>query len=428
MQRRRTRRLCSAAVCAALVVAMASPSIAGQGAVEKDAGIAARDRANKAAVADVQRDLAESSEDMVQAAADLRAAEKSLAKARRTASAARLELREARRRQAATALLRRTTQTELMIATQRAEASALRVDEQRERLGRVARAAYQQGGTMGTVTAILEADSAADFTERLVAFDQVVTAQRSVLAELQDAERTTQDEAHVFESVRDRVAAAHEQALVDAEAVEELLRAAAAAELEVQQLVSVQRKALAKAVAAQAEDERRLLELRGESNRLTQQLAEQAQALLGAAGGRAGSSYPVRAGAMTWPVFGPVTSPYGMRVHPVTGVHKLHTGTDFGVACGTPIVAARAGSVIAAGFNRAYGWRTVVSHGVVDGALLTTTYNHQTGVEVEVGQEVKAGEVIGSVGSTGYSTGCHLHFELIINSDVVDPLPWLAAA
>jgi murein DD-endopeptidase MepM/ murein hydrolase activator NlpD len=122
-----------------------------------------------------------------------------------------------------------------------------------------------------------------------------------------------------------------------------------------------------------------------------------------------------------------VTSPFGMRVHPITGVRKLHTGTDFGVACGTPIKAARSGTVLIAEFNRAYGWRTVISHGVVGGVLLTTTYNHQTALGVATGQAVSTGEVIGQVGTTGYSTGCHLHFELLVNSGLVDPLPWLMA-
>jgi murein DD-endopeptidase MepM/ murein hydrolase activator NlpD len=115
-----------------------------------------------------------------------------------------------------------------------------------------------------------------------------------------------------------------------------------------------------------------------------------------------------------------------MRVHPITGVRKLHTGTDLGIPCGTPVHAAREGTVIAAGFNIAYGNRTVISHGVVDGALLTTTYNHQSQIDVSVGQQVAAGQPIGLSGTTGYSTGCHLHFELLVNADYVDPVPWLA--
>lgn len=423
MQRRKVRDVCCAAVSAAaisagLLVGMAAPSIGDQGAGKP---------ADDAVLAEVRSELSQSSEAMVRAAADLRRAQKGLSAARSRASKARAQLVEAREREEAAAQSRRTAQAELMLATQSAEESAVRVDEQRARLGQVARAAYQQGGAMGTVAVLLEADSPTDFTERLVAFDQVVSTQRAVLSELRAAERTTKNMTYDFERVRDELAARHQKAEAQADAVAELVNEMDAAELEVRRLVEVQKAALAAAMAARAEDERRLLELQGESDRLTELLRDQAQALLGEGGARAGASYPVRPKVLTWPLRGPVTSPFGMRVHPVTGVHKLHTGTDFGVGCGLPIAAARGGDVIAAGFNRAYGWRTVISHGVVDGALLTTTYNHQSLVAVGVGQKVKAGDVIGTVGTTGYSTGCHLHFELIINGDMVDPLPWLAA-
>jgi murein DD-endopeptidase MepM/ murein hydrolase activator NlpD len=131
------------------------------------------------------------------------------------------------------------------------------------------------------------------------------------------------------------------------------------------------------------------------------------------------------AGTLGWPARGPITSPFGMRVHPITGVYKLHTGTDFGIPCGTPVHAALPGTVIDAGWDTAYGWRTVITHGVVDGAVLTTTYNHQSQLGVAVGDQIAEGQVIGLSGTTGFSTGCHLHFELYVNSTVVDSEPWL---
>lgn len=418
MQRARLWRLWCAAVCAAAVLGVAAPSVADENA-KKPAG--------DAALADLRHELAESSEAMVRAAHDLRRARRALSEARQAVRDARGQLAQARRRQQAAADRRLVAQSALLEAMREAEASTQRVTAQRIQFGRAARAAYQQGGSFGSVAVLLEADSPTEFTERLVTLDQVVTAQRNMLTDLQAAERTTKIVTYDFVKIRDDLAAAQEQAEVDADAIERLVARNTAAEEEVQRLVAVQEGALAAAMAARVEDERRLLELKGESDRLTSLLAAQAQALLGADGARQGQSYRVQARVLQMPVVAPVTSPFGMRVHPVTGVHKLHTGTDFGVACGKPIATARGGEVIAAGFNRAYGWRTVVSHGVVAGALLTTTYNHQESIGVEVGQRVKAGDIIGKVGTTGYSTGCHLHFELIINSDVVDPLPWLLA-
>jgi murein DD-endopeptidase MepM/ murein hydrolase activator NlpD len=374
----------------------------------------------------VRRELAESTEAMVQAAAALRRAETELPGARRAAADARNQLAAAQRRVEAASVRHGAAQTQLMLATRDAEDSAALVETQRVRIGRLARAAYQRGGAMGDVSLLLEARSPAEFTERLVALQTVLSSQRSALSDLQDVQTDAGRQTGTLEQIRDEVAASHEQAQLELRAVAEIAERARQAEESVRSLVTQQRSALAAALAARAEDEQRMAGLHAESSRLSVLLAQRARELLGAAGAIPGASTPVQPGVLIRPVGGPVTSPFGMRVHPITGVTKLHTGTDFGAACGTPIRAARAGTVLAAEFNTAYGWRTVIIHGVVGGVLLTTTYNHQQYLGVDPGQQVQAGEVIGNVGTTGYSTGCHLHFELIVNSDVVDPLPWIA--
>jgi murein DD-endopeptidase MepM/ murein hydrolase activator NlpD len=374
----------------------------------------------------VRRDLAESSQAMLDAATALHRAESALPAARRAAASARHQLAVAQRREEAASARRGTAQTRLMLATLDAEDTAALVETQRARIGRLARAAYQRGGAMGDVSMLLEARSPADFAERLVALQTVVSSQRAALADLQSVQTDAGREAGSLEHIRDEVAAAHEQAQAQLRSVAQTALRAQQAEASVKSLVSQQRSALAAARAARAEDESRMAGLHAESSRLSVLLGQRARALLGAAGGIPGSSTPVQPGVLSRPVAGPVTSPFGMRVHPITGVTKLHTGTDFGVACGTPIHAARAGTVLAAEFNTAYGWRTVITHGVVGGVLLTTTYNHQQYLGVDPGQQVQVGQVIGHVGTTGYSTGCHLHFELIVNSDVVDPMPWIS--
>jgi len=106
----------------------------------------------------------------------------------------------------------------------------------------------------------------------------------------------------------------------------------------------------------------------GSQTSLQSQLGAQARQLLGAAGARPGSSFAPVPGTLAWPAHGPITSPFGMRVHPVTGVLKLHTGTDLGIACGTEIHAAREGTVLSAGFDTAYGFRTVVTAALRFGA------------------------------------------------------------
>ncbi len=123
------------------------------------------------------------------------------------------------------------------------------------------------------------------------------------------------------------------------------------------------------------------------------------------------------AGDLARPLAGPVTSPFGMRVHPVTGVRKLHDGTDIAAPCGTPVRAAAAGTVAAASYQGAYGNRVDVRG---DGA--TAGYAHLSAMDVSPGQRVAVGDVVGRVGSTGSSTGCHLHLMVLVGGRPVDPM------
>lgn len=128
-------------------------------------------------------------------------------------------------------------------------------------------------------------------------------------------------------------------------------------------------------------------------------------------------------GAFIWPVPGhtSLTSLYGMRVHPITGAYKLHTGVDVSAGIGTPFVAAANGIVSKATFNRAYGNMVIIDHG----GGVQTLYAHGSEILVQVGDEVNAGDEVLKVGSTGYSTGPHAHFEIRINGQTVDPLDYL---
>jgi murein DD-endopeptidase MepM/ murein hydrolase activator NlpD len=120
-----------------------------------------------------------------------------------------------------------------------------------------------------------------------------------------------------------------------------------------------------------------------------------------------------------------ITSSYGMRLHPILRVYKLHDGTDFGAGCGTPVYAAASGRVISEYYNAGYGNRIILDHGVARGVSLQTSYNHLTSFVAGPGQYVEEGQVIGYAGTTGYSTGCHLHFMVYVNGYTVDPVNWL---
>jgi murein DD-endopeptidase MepM/ murein hydrolase activator NlpD len=128
-------------------------------------------------------------------------------------------------------------------------------------------------------------------------------------------------------------------------------------------------------------------------------------------------------GTFTHPLDGVITSPFGMRFHPILHVEKLHTGTDF---AGSSIIhAADDGRVIMTLLSTAYGNFTVIDHGMRGGKHITTAYAHQSRFLVRVGQVVHKGDPIGIVGATGYVTGPHLHFEVRENGTVVDPMLFL---
>ena len=128
----------------------------------------------------------------------------------------------------------------------------------------------------------------------------------------------------------------------------------------------------------------------------------------------AGDTTPSSSG-LIWPVSGPVTSPFGYRWG------RLHAGIDIGVPYGTPIHAAASGTVVIAGWVSGYGNYTCIDHG----GGMATCYGHQSAFAVSTGAHVGQGQLIGYVGNTGHSFGAHLHFEVRINGNPVDPLGYL---
>ncbi len=128
-----------------------------------------------------------------------------------------------------------------------------------------------------------------------------------------------------------------------------------------------------------------------------------------------------------WPTAGGISSPYGMRLHPILGYYRMHDGDDIGGKCGQPIYAAQSGVVIKAamGYNGGSGNNVRINHGDINGTEVQTSYLHMVSYVVSVGQKVDQGDLIGHVGSTGLSTACHLHFTLYENSRSVDPSKYI---
>lgn len=150
-------------------------------------------------------------------------------------------------------------------------------------------------------------------------------------------------------------------------------------------------------------------------------LLEQRRKMAQKTPGRKTVSY--RGGALPWPTSGTVNSEYGMRVHPQFNTKLKHTGIDIAAPIGTPVISVAPGEVLFAGWLRGYGQVIIIEHG----GNLTTVYAHLSRMDVQEGQDVTQGQVIGGVGSTGISTGSHLHFEVRVDGDARNPRDYLRA-
>ncbi len=157
-----------------------------------------------------------------------------------------------------------------------------------------------------------------------------------------------------------------------------------------------------------------LAELRRQEDRLLAE-SNQLAGVIGSSSGGGGT------GRLIWPVPGAVCSPFGYRIHPIFHTRKFHTGIDIAAGYGTPIRAADSGSVIYATWMGGYGNVVIINHG----GGLSTLYAHQASIRTSVGASVSRGQVIGVVGSTGYSTGPHLHFEVRVGGNPRNPMLYL---
>lgn len=126
-------------------------------------------------------------------------------------------------------------------------------------------------------------------------------------------------------------------------------------------------------------------------------------------------------GAFIWPVKGRISSGYGLRIHPIYGTKQFHSGTDIAANNGTPVLAAAGGKVVRAGWISGFGKTIVLDHG--NG--ITTLYAHNSQLLVKVGEMVRVGQEISKVGTTGTSTGPHLHFGVMLNEETVNPMRYL---
>ena len=368
-----------------------------------------------------RHELEETSERLQAATAVLRSAQVRLATARDELAQTLGQLAAAE--QLDREMRRALADAEQRLAAAEAELAAAQaeVTESQDEIEQFAVQAYTSGdpGLM-SVDAVINGDTSETFPMMMSSAESVVSAQTAALDDL-DAERilVTLHEEQVQE-IRDEVAVKRQEAAENLERKQDLARSAREKRRAVQALVDEHRVARQEAHDAKRHELRILQEMERERDRVSDLLTAVRMAALATTSTASGSGF------LSHPTPGAyVTSPYGMRRHPILGYVKLHDGIDFGAGCGTPILAPANGKVVAQYYNSGYGNRVIIAHGVVNGRPLATSINHLSAYSTSQGETVTRGEVIGYVGSTGYSTGCHLHFMVFENGQTVDPAGWL---
>lgn len=315
-----------------------------------------------------------------------------------------------------------------------------------------ARASYMYGGGgPSSATALFGLEDATEFNQAMAYVQRVMANDRQQVALIGNLERQVEatrvelaavkdrrrEERQLAQAERDRVAGlvSEQRSLHDAVAAEADRHAVILAELDADRSTHVALIDSLEQDSAQLEEE---LRRRAEEARRAEEirLAEESRRVAAADAPRASRSAPVAgpapaAGAPatadsspgSWrrPSDGPATSGYGMRRHPISGTSRMHTGVDFGAPMGASIYAATDGTVVSAGWRGGYGLAVVVDHG----GGVATLYAHASRLNVSPGQRVSRGQVIAATGSTGQSTGPHLHFEVRVNGQPRDPMPYL---
>jgi murein DD-endopeptidase MepM/ murein hydrolase activator NlpD len=419
----------------------------------------------------IQRQITQTKHDLSESSAALRAAGIAVARTQAQLDLAEAKLAQtqrdlavARDRDAKAAAKLRKAQADLRRAKAAVVAGQRELDAQEAMAGRVVRDQYQQQNNLMPVALLVGASSPEDLQTRLqwstTMFDtaqaeiveltriqhkleaakarqaalekQVAADRRAAAANLKTRKalevRAAAEEASVAALLRERQAqqeAAADDVADDKARYAQLNQERASVERRIAiRIAKAKAEALAKARAKARRAEQRARAARGaKAAKHRAQLARK-RARHGSSGTSRSSSAQRASSSFSFPVSGPITSPYGMRFHPILRYWKLHDGTDFRAGCGAVIRAPAAGRVAERYYNGGYGYRLMIDHGYVRGKFVTTGYNHAIRYTVGVGQRVRKGQVIGYVGSTGYSTGCHLHLMVWLNGRVTNPMRW----
>jgi murein DD-endopeptidase MepM/ murein hydrolase activator NlpD len=391
----------------------------------------------------VQKRVAKADHELEESSARLRRATHALSHAREQLTEARAELGDVRARldiaqQRDEEMRAALAAAEARLEQARADVATGRdaLDAQRKVVVDTITSLYEQGDPdLLAFASILSAQTPADITRQREASRSLVQRQDNDYDDLRAAEVLLEVHEDEVQDATAEVAEKRQEAADHLVEMEQLTQEATVAKDRVRGLVGERKDAEAMALKAKQQDRKALRKLKKKEAKIDKLIQEairkarerarrKAAARAAARANRGGSPIEVD-GLLMSPVNGPVTSPYGFRTHPIYGYYSLHDGTDFGAPCGAPLFAARGGKVLTEYYSSVWGNRLYLNIGLVNGNFITVIYNHLSTFNVGVGATVERGDVVGYVGTTGWSTGCHLHFTVMENGKPVDPQKYL---
>ncbi|MBU2697863.1 MULTISPECIES: M23 family metallopeptidase [Pimelobacter] len=370
-------------------------------------------------ISSVKGDIHEASQKVARIAGRLETAKAQLSTARTKLASVRSDLGKAQAAAATLATKLADAEQKLVVAKEAlVQARADVVVQRGESRRAVVSMATGDDARIALMESYLTSGTIEDVLTGQTAYEVVTGRQNQALVKLEEAEDAMQEQRDAVRSARDEVATAKKAADDNVLTVQRLVDRAAATEAEVSALVTSTESARAAVVRARAEDQAALRRLEKREARIRARILELSKKQGGSYNGDTG-------GLLAKPGPGPVTSPFGWRIHPIYGYYGLHNGTDFGTGCGAALWAGESGTVISEYYDEVYGNRLYLAIGKVNGANITLVYNHLSRYAVSQGARVKRGQVVGYSGTTGWSTGCHLHFTVLRNGEAVNPMQYL---
>ncbi|MGN6780471.1 MAG: M23 family metallopeptidase, partial [Marmoricola sp.] len=370
-------------------------------------------------VAHARGDLDESSRGLRRAQARLAAARDRLRAAQRTLAGTHRELAAARAVDARMQQALATAQQQLVDARDAAVRAKADVAAQKNQIAARALDNYQAGDpALVGLVALLAGQDPGAMTTQLNAVHGVMARQSDTLHQLQDVRVTLIRKEAVVEQARSRVASQRAAAAANLVHTRSVAAAAAAQERTVAALVASRRSAERQAATVRAHDRRELRRLQRQEARIKRQILARARH-------QRNRVVASTSGLLQRPVPGYITSPYGWRIHPIYHYWGLHDGDDFHAPCGTPEVTAGSGTVISEYYSSVWGNRLYLDLGRINGHNFTVIYNHIERYVVGPGAHVERGQVLAHAGTTGWSTGCHLHFTVMRDGVAVNPMNYM---